>query len=139
MTILIGILGGISVGIQTPIANAIGKRIGGSASSFIVHVSGAVFSAILLLRDHEGLSQLNTLPWWMFGAGLFGVILYLTINYTIPRLGATTAVALIILGQLFVGLLIDTFGLLDVAPKPLSSVRIIAVLCLLVGGYLITR
>ena len=139
LTIIIGILGGISVGIQTPIANAIGKRVGSSASSFIVHISGAIFSALLLLRDSEGIKQINTLPWWMFGVGLFGVVLFLTINYTIPRLGATAAVALIILGQLSAGLLIDTFGWFDVVPKPLNGSRILGVLFLLIGGYIIAR
>ncbi len=139
LTLLIGILGGVAVGIQTPIASTIGKRVGSSAGSLIVHVSGAVFSAILVLRDPEGIRQINTLPAWTYIVGLFGVVLYLTINYTIPRLGATTAIALIIVGQLSVGLLIDTFGLFEVAPKPISGTRIAAVVFLLIGGYLIIQ
>jgi len=75
----------------------------------------------------------------MFGVGGFGVLLYLTINYTIPRLGATTAVALIILGQLSLGLIIDTLGLFDVPIKPLDGTRIAAIVFLLIGGYLITK
>ena len=139
LTVFVGLLGGIAVGVQTPIANAIGRRVGGTVSSFVVHISGAIFSALLLIRDQEKLRDVFSLPWWMFGAGGFGVILYLTINYTIPRLGATTAVALIIVGQLFVGLIIDNFGLFGVVVKPLDGIRILAVGLLLVGGYLITK
>lgn len=139
LTVLIGLLGGVAVGVQTPIANAIGRRVGGTVSSLVVHVSGSFFSALLLLRDREKLQDVTTLPWWMFCAGGLGVVLYLTINRTIPRLGASTAVALIILGQLFVGLIIDALGLFDVAIKPLDGTRLIAVVFLLIGGYLITK
>ena len=48
LVIVIGLLGGFAVGIQSPFAGAIGTRLGGASSSLIVHVSGAIFSVILL-------------------------------------------------------------------------------------------
>lgn len=140
ITIIIGLIGGISVGIQSPLSGAISKRVGGTASSFIVHVSGAILSGLLLLaRGGEGIREWRTLPWWMFGAGVFGVILYLTLNHTLPRLGAGGAVALLICGQLIISLIIDNFGLLEVAVRPIEPTRILAVLLLLAGGYLMVK
>lgn len=140
LTILIGILGGISVGLQTPIANTIGQRLGGASGSLIIHVSGAIFSGILLVsRGGEMLKDWRTLPWWMYGVGIFGVVLFLTINYTIPRIGAAPAIALVIAGQLATGIIIDQFGLFGVAVKPIDLSRLLGVGLLLVGGYLISR
>lgn len=140
LTLVIGILGGVAVGVQTPIANAIGKRVGSSASSFVVHVSGTLFSGILLLiRGGENIQEFRNLSWWMLGAGIFGVILYLTINHTIPRIGTASAIALIIVGQLLVGMLIDHFGLFEVAARPIDGSRILAAVFLLIGGYLMIR
>jgi bacterial/archaeal transporter family-2 protein len=140
LTILIGILGGIAVGVQTPIANSIGQRVGGTASSLVVHLSGAIASGLLLMmRGGENIQNLRTLPWWMFGVGIFGVVLYLTINHTIPRIGAATAITLIIVGQLVAGMVIDHFGLLGAAARPIDGTRIVAALMLLGGGYLMTR
>ncbi len=140
LTVLIGVVGGIAVGIQTPIANSIGQRVGGAAGSLIVHVSGAVFSLLLLVtRGGDNLREIGRLPWSMFGVGLFGVILYLTINHTIPRLGAAPAIALIIVGQLFAGMVIDTFGLLGVEARSIDGQRIVATLLLLAGGYLMVK
>ena len=140
LTILIGILGGIAVGVQTPIANAIGQRVGGTASSLVVHVSGAIASGLLLMmRGGENIHNLRTLPWWMFGVGIFGVVLYLTINHTIPRIGAATAITLIIVGQLVAGMVIDHFGLLGATARPIDGTRVVAALMLLGGGYLMTR
>jgi transporter family-2 protein len=140
LTLLIGLVGGVSVGIQSPLAGAMSQRVGGAASSFIVHISGAVLSGLLLLsRGGEGIQQWRALPWYMLGSGVFGVILYLTLTHTIPRLGAAPALTLIIVGQLLTGLLIDHFGWFGVNIHPIDVSRVLAVLFLLVGGYLLLR
>lgn len=140
ITLLIGIFGGAMVGMQTPIANAIGQRIGSAGGSLVVHVSGAVISALLLIaRGGESIQNIRSVPWWMFGVGIFGVVLFLTINYTVPRLGATGAITLIIVGQLGMGMIIDQFGLFDVAVRAVDGQRIVAVILLLVGAYLMAR
>ncbi len=139
-TILIGILGGLSVGLQGPIATQIGRRVGSTASSFVVHVSGAILSGLLLLfRGGENIQNWRSLSWYMLGSGFFGLVLYLTINHTMSRLGAATALALIIIGQLTVGLVIDHFGLFDMAVHPVDIWRVAGVALLLAGGYLVMR
>ncbi|MBM3127810.1 MAG: DMT family transporter [Chloroflexi bacterium] len=138
--VLIGLLGGIAVGIQSPIAGAMAQRIGGTASSFIVHVSGAILSgALLFLRGGERIREWHTLPWYMLLAGVWGLILYLTINVTMPRLGATMVVVLITVGQLFVGMVIDHWGWFGVPLTPISLTRVLGGLVLLIGVFLIAR
>jgi transporter family-2 protein len=140
LTIFIGLLGGFAVGIQGPIAAAMGQRVGGLGSSFIVHVSGAILSGLLLAaRGGEMIQNWRTLPWYMLGSGVFGVVLYLTLMHTLPRLGATTAIALIIVGQLAMGMLIDQFGWFGVPVRPIDGTRVAAVILLLAGGYLMVR
>lgn len=117
-----------------------GQKIGGTASSVIVHLSGLILSLILLVfRGGERIRDWNTLPWYMLGAGVFGLILYQTINITLPRLGATNMLVLIIVGQLLTGVLLDTFGWLGVTARPIELTRIIGIIVLLVGGYLVVR
>jgi bacterial/archaeal transporter family-2 protein len=140
LVILIGLIGGAAVGIQSPIAGAMGQRVGGIAGSFIIHVSGAIFSGLFLfLRGGEKIKDWHTLPWYMLAAGIFGLILYLTINVTLPRLGSTMMVALIIVGQLSVGVIIDHFGLLGVATRPIDLSRAIGLVVLALGAYLIAK
>ena len=140
VTVLIGILGGVAVGMQGPIAAQMGQRVGSAASSFVVHVSGAFLSgALLLIRGGENIQNWRSLSWYMLGSGLFGVVLYLTINHTMPRLGATTALALIIIGQLAMGILIDHFGLFGVAVRQLDVWRVAGLVLLMAGGYFVIR
>ncbi len=140
LTALIGTLGGVAVGLQGPIAAQMGKRVGSASSSFVVHISGAFLSgALLLLRGGENIQNWRSLSWYMLGSGVFGVVLYLTINHTMPRLGATTALALIIIGQLAMGIVIDHFGLFGVAIRQLDAARAAGLLLLVAGGYLVVR
>jgi len=140
LVILIGLIGGVAVGLQSPIAGAMGQRIGGTASSVIVHLSGLILSLILLFfRGGEKIQNWASLPWYMLGAGFFGLVLYQTINVTLPRLGATTMLVLIIIGQLLTGLLLDSFGWLGVTPRPMELTRVLGIILLLIGGYLVLK
>ena len=140
LTILIGILGGIAVGMQGPIVAQMSQRIGNAAGSLVVHVSGAFLSGMLLVaRGGENIQNWRSLSWYMAGSGFFGVVLYLTLNHTMPRLGATAALALIIIGQLAMGILIDHYGLFGGAVRPVDAARIIGAALLIAGGYLIVR
>jgi len=140
LVILFGLIGGAAVGMQGPIAGAMGQRVGGIASSFIIHVSGAIFSGLFLfLRGGEKIRDWYTLPWYMLIAGIFGLVLYLTINVTLPRLGSTMMVALIIVGQLLVGVLIDHFGLLGVVTRPIDLTRVLGIALLALGAHLVAK
>ena len=75
----------------------------------------------------------------MLIASIFGLILYHNINVTLPRLGSTMMVTLIIIGQLGTDVLIDHLGWLGVPVNPISLSRAAGLLLLLAGGYLISR
>ena len=140
VTVFVGIMGGIAVGVQSTIAGKMSQQVGGAASSSIIHISGAILSAILLVtRGGEQIQNWRNLSWYMLGSGVFGVILYLTLSHTIPRLGATSAIVLIIVGQLMMGMVIDQFGLFSIPIRPIDGYRILATVLLIAGGYLMIR
>ena len=140
LVVVIGLVGGIAVGTQAPIASAMSQRVGGAASSLVVHLSGAVASLILLVaRRGERIHEWNHLPWYMLGCGAFGLVLYLSLTHTIPKVGATTAITLLIVGQLLAGLLIDHFGAFGVVTRTVDASRVAAIGLLLAGAYLMVR
>jgi transporter family-2 protein len=140
MIILIGLVGGIAVGIQSPLVGAMGQRIGGMASSVVIHLGGLLLSIFLLMiRGGGKIRDWSTLPWYMLVAGCLGVLLIQTINITLPRLGATKMLTLIISGQLLTGVVLDTFGWLGMEARPIDINRLIGVMVLLVGGYLVIK
>ena len=140
ITIILGILGGVAVGTQASIAGEMSRRVGGAATSFIIHLGGAILSGILLVaRGGEQIQNWRKLPWYMLSAGAFGLVLYLVLSRTIPRLGAATAIALIIIGQLGIGILVDHFGLFGLPSRHVDAGRAVAIILLITGGYLMVR
>jgi len=140
ITILLGVLGGVAVGTQASIAGEMSRRVGSPASSFIVHLGGAVLSGLLLLLwGDQQVRNWHKISWYMWGAGALGLVLYLTLGRTIPRLGAATAIMLILIGQLGIGMLIDHFGLFGLTPRHMDGSRVLAAILLISGGYLMMR
>jgi len=138
--LFLGLLGGFAVGAQGAISGAMAQRIGGAAGSFVIHLGGTIASLLLLFsRKGEQIEKVGTLPWYMLGAGIFGVILYLTLEQTIPRFGATVAISLLIIGQLLSSILIDHFGLFNLPVHQLDLSRVFGVMVLFVGVYLIIK
>lgn len=140
LTLIIGLIGGAAVGLQTPLAGAMAQRLGPYSSSLVIHVSGALISAALVIsRGGENMQAWRETSWYMLGAGVFGVILYATFSYTLPRVGAAGALVLLIVAQLGVGMLIDHFGWFGVSVRPIDASRVLATALLLAGAYFMSR
>jgi transporter family-2 protein len=140
LVVCVGLIGGIAVGVQAPVAGAMSLRIGATASSVVVHAGGLLASVSLLVtRGGEQLGQWRSVPWYMLGSGALGLVLYLSVGQTIPKLGATTAITLIIVGQLLAGMVIDHFGAFGLAPRSIDLSRAAAAALLLAAAYLMVR
>jgi len=138
--IVIGLIGGFAVGLQSPLASMISQRLGVFESVFIVHLGGALVALIPLLYFAGGkLAQWKTLPWYTLVAGAFGMIVIAAISYIIPRAGVAVSVTAVVAGQLLVGTILDHYGLLGAMEKPLDPTRILGLIVVLVGVWLTTK
>ena len=140
LIILIGLIGGVAVGLQSPLASMISQQLGVFESVFIVHLGGALIALIPLLYLGGGkLSQWRSVPWYALGAGIFGLVVIASISYMIPRIGIAAAITTIVAGQLLVGTILDHFGLLGAAEKSLEPTRIFGLLVVLAGVWLTVK
>jgi bacterial/archaeal transporter family-2 protein len=139
LIILIGVIGGIAVGLQSPMASMITQRLGLFESVFIVHVGGALIALIPILIYGGKLAQWRSVPWYTLGAGIFGLVVIGAISYMIPRVGVAAAITTIVAGQLLVGTVLDHFGLLGAAERSLDPSRILGLIVVLAGVWLTVR
>jgi len=140
LIILIGLIGGVAVGLQSPLASMISQQLGIFESVFIVHLGGALIALIPLLYLGGGkLSQWRSVPWYALAAGVFGLVVIASISYMIPRIGIAAAITTIVAGQLLVGTILDHFGLLGAAEKSLEPTRIFGLLVVLAGVWLTVK
>lgn len=138
--IIVGLVGGIAIGLQSPMSSILGNRLGMMEGAFIVHFSGAVAASIpLLIWGGGNLSKWRDVPWYTLGAGVFGLIVVSALSFIIPKVGVAPAVILLVLGQLVVGAVLDHFGLLGAEIRPLTIQRVLGLLVVMAGVWLTVR
>jgi hypothetical protein len=59
-------------------------------------------------------------PWYVLGAGVFGLVVIAAVSYMIPRIGVAAATTTIVAGQILIGTVLDHFGLLGAAARPME-------------------
>jgi transporter family-2 protein len=140
LIILVGLVGGVAVGLQSPLASMITQRIGVLESVFIVHIGGAIVALIPLLVMGGGkLAQWRSVPWYALGAGVFGLVVIAAISYMIPRVGVAASITTIVAGQLLVGTILDHYGLLGATGRLLDTTRLIGLGVVLFGVWLTVK
>lgn len=137
--ILIGLAGGLAIGLQSPMASMISQRLGTFESVFIVHLGGAVIALIPMLILGSKLTQWKSLPWYTLGAGFFGLGVIAAISFMIPRIGVAPALIILLAGQLLMGALLDHFGWLGLAQRPLDGARVIGLGVVMLGVWLTVK
>ena len=114
MSILLGILVGLALPVQTSVNNKLRDKVGTPYNSSLVSfIISTVFLACLLAGE----------PFWVWLGGLCGVV-FLTANVILlTKLGSAETVILPVLGQLLMGLLVDSLGLFRAQQIPLTPLR----------------
>ncbi|MEK5502000.1 DMT family transporter [Bacillus sp. FSL M8-0168] len=142
---LAGILSGMAIPVQTSINSRLGMKIGSpyGAAAISFFVGTLILLIAALLTEHRFLSifgLLPSLPWWIvIGGGCLGVF-YLTSNILLlPRLGSALTVVVTLLGQMIMAIAIDHFGWFHVPVHELNLPRIIGILFIIFGVFIIKK
>lgn len=85
------------------------------------------------------LSQLQSVPWWAWTGGLLGTYMVTVSLLVAPSLGATRWIALVLASQITLSLALDHFGWLGYARTPVNSMRVLGVICLALGAWLVMK
>jgi len=138
--ILVGLISGVAVGLQSPLASMITQRLGTLESIFIIHIGGALLIAIPLIFAGGGnLGNWRSLPWYALLAGSMGLIVVAGVSFMIPRVGVATSITLIVAGQLVISSILDHYGLLGVNVRTMDLPRILGLIIVFVGAWLTVR
>jgi transporter family-2 protein len=138
---LLVVVAGVSVALQQ-VLNANLRMELGSAwwAGLISYLVGslAMLAAIALSREPwlSGAAIARS-SWASWTGGLFGAIFIGIAILMVPRLGAATVVALIVLGQMLGALTFDHLGLLGIPQHAATPLRLAGAACLLIGVVLI--
>jgi transporter family-2 protein len=139
--ILTAFVGGL-IALQAPINSMLGKATGSFQAAFISFAIGTVVLAIIAAFAKGGfgtMGEATSLPWYYLTGGVLGAAYVTTVLVTVRELGAGPVVAATIAGQLSASVVLDQFGLLGLPKDPITVGKVVGVVLLSIGVYLIVR
>jgi bacterial/archaeal transporter family-2 protein len=139
--LVVAIGAGALFGVITALEGAVAWVVGGINASLLEHFIAGIISIILLiiilLRGSLNREvTLSVLPKSILG-GIFVLVAVAAIAFAIPRTGVAVGNLALILGQLFLAAIIDTTGFAGIERIPLSPARILGLLVMGIGIYII--
>ena len=142
LALLIGvaILCGAAQAIQAQFTGTMQRQAGALESTFITYFSGGIVVALVMLAARGGnLSAARGLPWYVWTAGIFGLIIIGTLSLSVGQLGLVETIVIATVSQFAVGAVINHFGLLGAAVNLMDLSRMAGFALLGVGTFLVLR
>jgi transporter family-2 protein len=141
VAVLVALVAGACIASQGAINSELARHIGQvRAVSFSICVSAITIGMLVLLRPGPGsYTGLDGTPRWALVGGVLGVVSLIATVVAVPRVGVAATTGGIVAGQAIASAVIDRFGLLGVATRPITPGRLAGLVLLVVAVALVTR
>jgi bacterial/archaeal transporter family-2 protein len=133
-------IGGL-LALQPAINAALGRTTGNLAAALVSFAIGTLLLAAIvsLSGEADGLGSTFDVPWYYLLGGVLGAAYVFTSLVTVSSIGAGGVAAATITGQLTASIVLDRLGVLGLEETPITLERVLGVVLLLAGTYLIVR
>ena len=142
IALLVALASGITIGTQSNLTNLAGRSVGAIRTGLLLNLFGGLIAGTVLLgmlltgnlapREIPRQTLLIAAV-----AGLLGIGIITGVAYALPRTGLAAGFAAIILGQMAIGVAVDTLGLGGSDPLPLDGQRILGLVVMAVALVLL--
>ena len=139
MALITGALIPVQASTNAAFSKSVGNPFLTGLMVFIVGLIGMVAFIIISGTAMPTTQQVINAPLYSYLGGVIVVIYVIMISVLVPRIGVGTSIAFILTGQVIFAVIIDHFGLFNVTPKPIDSIRIIGLVLLIAGVYLVMK
>jgi len=139
--VLIMALVGGCIALQAPINAGLGKSTGNFAAATVSFAVGTILLAAIVALSGKvgGLGDVAHVEWYYLLGGALGAAYVFSALVLVSQIGAGGVAAATVTGQLTTSVVLDQIGFLGLDKEPISPARILGVLLLLAGTYLIVR
>ncbi|EOR27706.1 hypothetical protein A500_03261 [Clostridium sartagoforme AAU1] len=142
---LLSLVAGFALTMQSGLNRVLRSKIGNPIISSLISfgVGTLGLAIVLFFTVINGSTSLNVsnniknIRWWMLSGGLLGAFYILTTILSSPKIGFANMFSLIICGQILLSVIFDHFGLLGNQTHLLTGKRILGVILLILGVYII--
>ena len=139
---LLAATAGVCAAVQ-PVINAhlragLGSAVWANFLNFLIGLAAIALTAAFLRAPVPHITLAAKIPWWGWTGGVLGAVYVGLAILLVPRLGAAAFITLLIAGQMIASVLLDHFGLIGLAQRPLDFSRALGV-ALVIGGVVLIR
>ncbi len=139
LVVVVAVLGGLAGALQSQFLGIMEQRVGTLASTFVTYGGGGLAITILMLTFQGGrLSELKDLPWWVFTAGIMGLVVVAALGISVSRLGLGAGLTLFTGAILVLGAGIEHFGWFGEG-RPIDGPRLLGIALVVFGTWLVVR
>jgi len=139
ISLLFSALAGMCLALMIRVNASLGEHIGALESSFVVHVVGFLFAALVLFRqlNKNLISNIKSTPKYMLCGGFLGVGMVLIANYLVPIIGMVLTISLFITCSMIFSTVGDHFGLFGLQKFRVTGQRVLGLGLALSGVILL--
>jgi bacterial/archaeal transporter family-2 protein len=133
---------GVGIPLLAALNASLGQRIGSPVAAGVVLFGVALVSAlaVLVVTGAGGaLAKVPGQPPVLFLGGCLVAFYILSITFVAPRFGLANAILFVLLGQLVSAAVIDATGMMGLAARPVSAIRVLGLAVMAVGVFLSQR
>ncbi|SDN54452.1 transporter family-2 protein [Fictibacillus solisalsi] len=136
--LVIVLLAGMGQGMQAAVNGSLGKKIGSIEGAFVSFFTGTVMLLVIMLIWGNGsLSTVWQVPKWNLIGGILGAIYVFIVILAVPKIGVTSAITAVIIGQLMMSVIIDHNGWFGNEAIHFTYKKMIGLVLLLAGLYFV--
>lgn len=137
LAVLSGAAAPLQVGINSQLAKTLLHPMQAVMVAFVIGTLGVTAVNFALRLPLPTLLQTVQTPPILLTGGLLGIFMVISAILTAPRLGAAVFIAASIAGQMIASLLMDHYGVMGYAVQPISLTKVLGVLLVMGGVFLI--
>ena len=135
---------GLAIGIQSTLFTLVGRSIGPVRASLVLNVTAGVVAGIVMLAalgiggSKQWSVPRSTLVLAVIAVTL-GLFIVTGVTLAFQRTGVATGVAAVVLGQMLIGVVVDTLGWAGAEAIPLDPRRLFGLLAMAAAIVLLTH
>lgn len=135
---ILALLIGALISIMISFNSGLEGYVGSTYSVVIIHAVGLIAILIVAAIKKEKIVIKESIPFYLFLGGIFGVMLTLVNVITIGSIGVALTTALAVFGQLVFSSLVDYFGLFGLTKYEFNPKKIVGLFIVFIGLVIMT-
>jgi bacterial/archaeal transporter family-2 protein len=129
------------IALQAPINAGLGKATGNFAAATISFAVGTILlvAIVAVSGKASGLGDVAHVEWYYLLGGALGAAYVFSALVLVSEIGAGAVAAATVTGQLTTSVILDRIGFLGLEQEPITPAKVLGVILLLAGTYLVVR